>query len=77
MASVLPLGCNRVKLVEEQDTWPSSTSPLKEIANRGFTCSNVLVEQFWALHANEVEPAFLCNSRSEERLAASRVPVKE
>lgn len=56
-----------------------SKSPIKEWdgTHRLFTSANILVQQFWALNTDEIQPALLGYSRSEKRLAATGIPIEE
>ena len=49
-----PFWRDRVEFVKEQHAWLGSTSPLEDIPNGLFTRANVLVQQLWALDADEI-----------------------
>lgn len=51
-----------VEFVKEENAWLRRLRPLKKLSNRPFTAPNVLVQELWPLHTDEVEPAFLSDS---------------
>lgn len=72
-----PFRRNRVKFVEEQHAWFSSTSPLKYIPNRLFARADIFVQQLGALDADKIQAAFLHSCRGEQRLPAARVTIEQ
>lgn len=72
-----PLGRDRVKLVEEEHARLRCLSAVKQVPDALLARADVLVEDFGALDADEVEAALFRDGRGEQRLAASRKSVQE
>lgn len=70
------LRCDRVELVEEQDTWLCGGCTLEEIAHRLLRGTNVLVENLRTLDTDKVEACLLRDRRRQQSLSTTGVSVQ-